>query len=447
MATKRAAGKGNGDGLPALPPRSERSRQTILVADDESGIREMYVELLNDMGYKVLAAADGDEAHKMVRSKKIDLAFIDIWMPPGIDGIELIKKWKKEGLLLFPVAVVSGYADVKWTVEAMKAGAKDVLTKPVPPKTLEDFVRKHVAIRAGALFAPVVKDLKMGESQTMLALAGEMFKAVKIGGPITFVGSPRAGCEYFGLLLHPPGKPWINAQCGQLGNNPAACLDEARNGSIFVKSLAQLGTKEQQGLLQLIRNAEGHGTNVFVEVDRPLAELEQAGTHNETLLKILKNAQVQVPEMSAYENDVMDLLRELAPRLPTIEGCAEAKITDDALREVFIAAKRWRHGGLDALAGVLRILMRSATDNEVSLQQIGDMFNSDKVGEMHLRDNFLDVDLRQARVGFERLYFARLLERVNNNFSEAAKLSGLERTYLYRKVKTLLGDDAFKSIQ
>lgn len=114
---------------------------SILVVDDEIGIRELLSETLSDEGHIVHTAENAQQAREARASKQLDLVLLDIWMP-GTDGISLLKEWRRENLLSMPVIMMSGHASIDTAVEATKHGAISFLEKPIALqkllKTVED---------------------------------------------------------------------------------------------------------------------------------------------------------------------------------------------------------------------------------------------------------------------------------------------------------------------
>ncbi|MBN9373056.1 response regulator [Hydrogenophaga sp. YM1] len=103
---------------------------TILVVDDELGIRDLLSEILNDEGHAVELAANAAEARSLRQQMRPDLVLLDIWMP-DTDGVTLLKEWSSTGLLTMPVIMMSGHATIDTAVEATRIGASAFLEKPI----------------------------------------------------------------------------------------------------------------------------------------------------------------------------------------------------------------------------------------------------------------------------------------------------------------------------
>jgi DNA-binding NtrC family response regulator len=103
---------------------------TILVVDDEVGIRELLSEILSDEGHSVLTAENAAAARRLRAAESPDLVLLDIWMP-DTDGVTLLKEWSAAGNLTMPVIMMSGHATIDTAVEATRFGALDFLEKPI----------------------------------------------------------------------------------------------------------------------------------------------------------------------------------------------------------------------------------------------------------------------------------------------------------------------------
>jgi len=115
---------------------------TILVVDDEIGIRELLSEILSDEGHAVLTAENAAAARALRQSELPDLVLLDIWMP-DTDGVTLLKEWAAGGQLTMPVIMMSGHATIDTAVEATRFGALDFLEKPIA------LARLLAAVRSG----------------------------------------------------------------------------------------------------------------------------------------------------------------------------------------------------------------------------------------------------------------------------------------------------------
>lgn len=114
---------------------------SILVVDDEMGIRELLNEILTDEGHTVYAAESAIQARTIREQMRPDLVLLDIWMP-NTDGITLLKEWSKTGQLTMPVVMMSGHATIDTAVEATRIGAMNFLEKPIALQKLLKTVNK-----------------------------------------------------------------------------------------------------------------------------------------------------------------------------------------------------------------------------------------------------------------------------------------------------------------
>jgi DNA-binding NtrC family response regulator len=117
---------------------------TILVVDDELGIRELLFEILNDEGHTVELAENAARARELRQRLEPDLVLLDIWMP-DTDGVTLLKEWARSGLLTMPVIMMSGHATIETAVEATRIGAMAFLEKPITLQKLLQSVEKGLA--------------------------------------------------------------------------------------------------------------------------------------------------------------------------------------------------------------------------------------------------------------------------------------------------------------
>jgi DNA-binding NtrC family response regulator len=118
---------------------------SILVVDDEVGIRELLNEILTDEGHSVVSAQNAHEARRARENLEPDLVLLDIWMP-DVDGVTLLKEWSNNGQLTMPVVMMSGHATIDTAVEATRIGAVNFLEKPIALqkllKTVEQALQK-----------------------------------------------------------------------------------------------------------------------------------------------------------------------------------------------------------------------------------------------------------------------------------------------------------------
>ena len=134
---------------------------SILVVDDEMGIRELLNEILTDEGHTVYAAESAVQARTIREQMRPDLVLLDIWMP-DTDGITLLKEWSKTGQLTMPVVMMSGHATIDTAVEATRIGALNFLEKPIALQKLLKTVSKALESSPKYIEPPEDKAIQSG---------------------------------------------------------------------------------------------------------------------------------------------------------------------------------------------------------------------------------------------------------------------------------------------
>ena len=413
------------------PPRE------ILIVDDEVGIRELLSEILLDEGYRVALAENAHEARAYRVRAQPSLVLLDIWMP-DTDGVTLLREWGAAGLLTMPVVMMSGHGTIETAVEATRIGAFDFLEKPIGLQKLLATIAR--ALKSGAAQEPRRVSLAaLGTSAPVRETERALEKLVAARRPILMLGEPGTGHEIAALALKPAEGAWVSLADGtRLAANPAALLEEARDGTIHFAEIAQYSKNEQKGLAFMLGKAERHGLTLVATSAEPLAALAAEGRFDATLLSALSAGAVTLPPLRARREDIPPLIERYwrsggdagAPLLATLQPATLATL----------AAAYWP-GNLDQLAAVvsnLKLLRGDITPDHAKrlIGEAGTAGGGAPVAP-EITARFFDLPLREAREAFERVYFEQLLAREQNNMSRVAEKAGLERTHLYRKLKQL----------
>ncbi|MBN3792325.1 response regulator transcription factor EsaR [Burkholderia sp. Ac-20353] len=159
---------------------------TILVVDDEMGIRELLSEILSDEGHVVEAAENAQAAREYRLDQAPDLVLLDIWMP-DTDGVTLLKEWAAQGLLTMPVIMMSGHATIDTAVEATKIGALDFLEKPIALQKLLKAVEHGLArgtapLSVNAASKPATGSASVASAAALPTLGDDVVTALGLSG-------------------------------------------------------------------------------------------------------------------------------------------------------------------------------------------------------------------------------------------------------------------------
>ena len=449
---------------------------TILVVDDEADIRDTLREILSDEGYEVRVAANATEARAARAAEEPDLVLLDVWMP-DTDGITLLKEWSDAHQLRFPVVMLSGHGTVETAVEATRLGAVDFVEKPLSlakllrtvEKSLESGRRRRQTQRL--LIPPLVAPV--GKSRVMKRLREQVQQVAAHDAPVLLLGEIGTGREAFARYLHGlsprSSAPFVAVTCASIEEDGAAArlrgsqvgervlpglYDEADGGTLLLNGLEDLPPAAQRALHADLET--GGYTRVggsgwlqfrmrFVATALPGPELVDSARVRPDLFGSLSVITLRVPALREYAEDVPDLLRYYVDRLVDEEGLG--------FRRFGMAAQnRLRNypwpGNVHELRNLVQRLLIVGGPEEISLEEVERELLVQRATEAPLvKQDLLALPLREAREAFERAYLTQQLVLCNGKVGALAKRVGMERTHLYRKLRSLgvdfrqVGDD------
>ena len=439
------------------------SNARILVIDDENDIRELVREILTEEGYAVEArAACGREAP--------DLVLLDIWMP-DTDGISLLREWQQSQVITAPVVMMSGHGTVETAVEATRLGAVDYVEKPLSLAKLLRTVQR--ALDEGKRRARVTRTLvppliaPVGRSRLMRDLREQVKQIAPHDAPVLVLGEPGTGREAFARYIHAlstrSAGPFIGVVAGSItegnaeellfGTEPAASgggggapgvLGQAQGGVLFINGLEDLVPGAQRLLLAVLETGSfmRKGGLVPIPFDARILSSAQPGFETRgpvpfrlDLISNLNVLTLRIPPLREYAEDVPELLRYYVDRL----------VDDERLpfRRFGVAAQnRLRNypwpGNIRELKNLVHRLLIQGGSEEIRLEEIEQEIESQApVDEPLVKQDLLALPLREAREHFERAYLTQQLQLCNGKVGQLAKRVGMERTHLYRKLRSL----------
>jgi DNA-binding NtrC family response regulator len=444
------------------------------VVDDEADIRSLISDILSDEGYGVTVAANAEEARASRSGGRFDLILLDIWMP-DTDGITLLREWNDAGDLNCPVVVMSGHGTVDTAVEATRLGAFDFVEKPLSLakllRTVEGAIEsagkqsKKARSMLPSLLTPV------GRSELMKALREKVQQYARHDASVLISGEPGTGRGAFARYLHALSQrtegPVVSVTAASLtdsnieeqllgseqdGRIKAGALERAGHGTLIIDELADLSAAGQKILLGALEDGVFFrvGGSETVHLDARVVATVSAdydaridsGDLRRDLLSHLQVLNLKVPPLRNYSEDVPELLNYYVDKLVDGEGLT--------FRRFSVAAQnRLRNypwpDNVRELKNLVRRLLLMGTDEYISLEEVeAEISNASHADEPLVKQDLLALPLREAREQFERAYLQQQLVLCDGKVGQLAKRVGMERTHLYRKLRSLGVD--FKSV-
>jgi DNA-binding NtrC family response regulator len=392
----------------------DKAMSQILVVDDEVGIRELLSEILREEGHQVRLAENAGEARLVRNRVRPDLVLLDIWMP-DTDGISLLKEWATSGQLTMPVVMMSGHGTIDTAVEATRIGAFGFLEKPIALQKLLTTVGHALRTPAPAS-QPVLNMAYLGKAPLIAELRQRLETIKNLKTPVLLTGEPGCGKTLCARFLHLPNTPWVAPESFAVLEDPANnIVGQAAEGTLFLHEVSDLTPVQQRNLLVQTSKLERYHTRLICTSSRPLARMVAEGSFDARLFSAISPIQLRVPNMREHPQDVPELAKLI------LERCVEAKE---------VPPRQFSTGALNALR---------VYDWPGNLAELENVVKSTALLAFGTEIGVADVnlELREARDAFERVYFEYHIGRESANMSKVAERVGLERTHLYRKLKQL----------
>ncbi len=437
----------------------------ILVVDDEADIRRLLQEILSEEGYEVEVAPDAAQARAARERLRPDLVLLDIWMP-DTDGITLLREWAVDALDGCPVVMMSGHGTVETAVEATRLGAYDYIEKPVSLAKLLRVVQraldargrrvshKFVAAAAGGA-APV------GRSRAISQLRNELVRLATSSAPLLLMGESGTEREQLARFVHHLGPnaagPFVVLDGRMLREETVAVtllgvdrtnpglLEQAQDGTLFLGDIEDLPPGAQRLLSGVL--SKGSWVRTGDDASVPLSARLIASARPDITSRVMAEqfrrdlyAQlsvlvVRVPSLRDYAEDVPELLRHHVDLLTETAGLR--------FRRFSVAAQnRLRHypwpDNIRELRNLTRRFLLNDGPEEIGLEEVErELSTQTPAGEPLVKHDLLALPLREAREQFERAYLQQQLLLCNGKVGLLAKRVDMERTHLYRKLRSL----------
>src|SRR5262245_47985941 len=448
----------------------------ILVVDDESDIRMLIGGLLADEGYTAREAGNSDETLAAIRQRQPNLVILDIWLQGStLDGLQILEIIKREYPSL-PVLMISGHGSTETTVEAMRLGAVDFIDKPFKSehllvriaKALEDArVRREVVELRSKLGAE--GDL-LGQSAGINSVRQLIERVSPTNSRVLITGPAGVGKEVVARMIHQRSKradgPFVILNCATLrperfelelfgsesgADGPAkiGTFEQAHGGTLLLDEVADMPLETQGKIVRILQDQTFQRVSgeekvsvdvrVIASTNRDLQREMNEGHFRQDLYYRLNVVPIQVPSLRQRREDIPILAGYFVSRLSETQGLQLRMIGEDAM--AVLMSHDWPGNVRDLRNVIERMLIMAPGDPSEAIRAeaitgvIGAM--TDSARPNRLDGEIMAVPLREARELFERQYLEAQVTRFDGNVAKTAAFIGMERSALYRKLRSL----------
>src|SRR6202161_2012420 len=440
----------------------------ILVVDDESGMRESLGALLRDEGYEVEAVASGEECLERIGRRNFDLVLLDVWLKK-MDGLETLEQIQTRDEAPM-VVMISGHGNIETAVRATKLGAFNFIEKPLSLETVTLVVRNSLEYlrleaenrRLGAALEE--KHQILGSSVPMKALRQQIALTAPTNGRVLIYGESGTGKEWVARALHASSSresmPFVEVNCAAIpeeliesemfghrkGSFTGASEDKvgkfqkADGGTLFLDEVGDMSLKTQSKVLRVLeeQRVEPLGSNTPITVDVPVIAATNKKLEEEIGRKAFRE------DLFYWLNVIPFYVPALRDRIEDIPIIA-AHFLKAFCEEYGKKQKEFSAPALDVLMGYP--WPGNVRELKNLVERLVIICPSPRIEPHHLPPELFRgaskspqkpyESLHEARSAYEREFVLRKLEENRWNMTKAASALGLERSHLYRKMRSL----------
>jgi len=449
-------------------------RESILVVDDEAGVRSSLSGILSDEGYLVEALDSGEACLQALEARRYDLMLLDVWLPK-MDGLEILSRVRTLDAEL-PVVMISGHGSIETAVKAVRLGAQDFVEKPLSLEKTLLVVRNALKQRRLEAENRALKEqiehrwIMVGESPSIRALRAEIAQAAPSNGRVLIFGENGTGKELVARNTHHQSLrstgPFIEVNCAAIpeelieselfGHTRGAFtgataakkgkFELADGGTLFLDEVADMTLKTQAKVLRVLQEqrVEPVGGTATITVDvrviaatnKRLDDEIRKGLFREDLFFRLSVIPLNVAPLRERREDIPLLARHFVQQISAEYGRRPKEISAEAME--LLVGHPWP-GNVRELRNIIERLVIMTPGDLIEARHLphpllsGQIVTEAARGQRSAVGEF--ASLTAAREDFEKRYIWKKYQECAGNMSRTAEALQVERSNLYRKMK------------
>jgi two-component system, NtrC family, nitrogen regulation response regulator NtrX len=440
---------------------------SILIVDDERGIRESLSAVLRDEGFAAEAVASGEECLQALSRRAYACVLLDVWLP-GISGLDTLKQIRELNSDA-AVVIISGHGNVETAVRATKLGAFDFIEKPLSIEktvlTVRNALRQRQLERSNAeMSAELSAEYAMvGESVAMRALRKQIAVVAPTDGRVLISGESGAGKELVARAIHAQSRraaaPFIEINSAAIpeelieselfghvkGSFTGATaakkgkFELADGATLFLDEVSDMSANVQAKVLRVLEEQrfEPVGSNTPINVDvrviaatnKRLVEEIEKGTFRADLFFRLNVIPFEVPPLRDRVEDVPLLIEHFSERFAAAYGRKPKKFDAEAIE--LMQRYSWP-GNVRELRNTIERVVILHQNQRVGVKDLPVFGDAEPPASSYRFPSF-----KEASDAYHREFIQRKLDEAEGNVTRAAELMGIDRSHLYRRMKAL----------
>jgi DNA-binding NtrC family response regulator len=437
---------------------------TVLIVDDERGVREGLARAVDKMGHRAVLASGLAQAREALGRESIDCVLLDIRLKDG-DGLELLREVRAGAASETPVVMATAYGDSERAIQAMRDGAFDYLTKPFDlPKLMATVERalRQVELARGTPARPIERGARpplVGQSAAMLAVWKLIGRAAASSDPVLVTGETGTGKELVARAIHDysprAARPFVAVNLAAVaptlieselfghekgaftgaGARHLGRLEQAADGTLLLDEIGELDASLQAKLLRVLQERRFErvgGTSPLPFSARPIAATNrpvrpggETAALREDLYYRLAVIEIEVPPLRKRRSDVPLLVAH------ALLGTPARAVSEEAMR--VLLAHDWP-GNVRELVHVIQRAAAVCGGEVIDVADLPPALASPAVEATAVDAELASMPLREALATVEKRLIVAALERAGGNRAEAARQLGIARPQLYAKM-------------
>ncbi len=444
----------------------------LLLVDDDPYTRKLFAELLRKPGIELRTAADLDEARRLFEAIDFNLVILDQRLPDG-NGLDFFTEMRRERPQQIAI-LITGYADVRDAMSAVRKGLFDYLTKPFENlDELEAVIGRALRMDAAVREVAAMRDsvgkeaagsILIGNSAALRKLDSQVRQVAPLDTSVLIEGESGSGKEIFAHRIHAFSKraqaKFFEVNCGALSEalleatlfgyekgaftgaakTTAGYFEVADGGTLFLDEISDMTPKVQASLLRVLQEhsfarlgstaLQRSDFRLVCATNKPLEREVADGRFRADLYYRINVVSLRVPPLRERRTDILPLAAFFLDRFNSRFGKQIGPLSPDAA--ALLESAPWP-GNVRELSHAIERAVAMKADGPLVADDLTSCIGSSQVIAPGERSALLPF--REARERFERDYFASLLRATEGNVSEAARKSGIARQNLYQRIK------------